>query len=264
MSSGNLAYYAFDGSMVGLLNCVFRAFQFKEFHIQLQLLDGTQQGLFSSIVEIENNEQHAQRVWAALEQKLAPNALRQLYFSYLSESLDAHQHVLNYCIYVFQQQHSIEKDYLHPSVLAISQWSKKVGREKHRMEAFIRFKKTSDDLFLSLICPDFNVLPLIRPHFKRRYQDQRWLIYDEKRQFGLYYDLHDIHEVSLQASEIDRNINNGASQSFQLLLDQQEQLYDLLWKDYFKSINIQERQNIKLHVQYLPKRYWRYLNEKQL
>ena len=116
MSSGNLAYYAFDGSMVGLLNCVFRAFQFKEFHIQLQLLDGTQQGLFSSIVEIENNEQHAQRVWAALEQKLAPNALRQLYFSYLSESLDAHQHVLNYCIYVFQQQHSIEKDYLHPSV----------------------------------------------------------------------------------------------------------------------------------------------------
>ncbi|HQZ59967.1 MAG TPA: hypothetical protein PLQ39_09830, partial [Acinetobacter sp.] len=23
-----------------------------------------------------------------------------------------------------------------------------------------------------------------------------------------------------------------------------------------------ERKNIKLHVQYLPKRYWRYLNEK--
>ena len=36
------------------------------------------------------------------------------------------------------------------------------------------------------------------------------------------------------------------------------------WKDYLKSTNIQERQNIKLHVQYLPKRYWRYLNEKQL
>ena len=44
--------------------------------------------------------------------------------------------------------------------------------------------------------------------------------------------------------------------------NEQEQLYDQLWKDYFNSINIKERQNVKLHVQYLPKRYWRYLNEK--
>ena len=262
MSSGGMAYYAFDGSMVGLLNCVFRAFQFKEFHVQLRLFDGAQQGLFSHIIEIENNELHAQRVWSALEQKLAPNALRQIYFAYLSESLEAHQHLLNYCIHVFQQQKSVEKDYLHPSVLAISQWTKKVGREKHRMEAFVRFKKTTDGLFLSLVRPDFNVLPLIQPHFKRRYQDQRWLIYDEQRKYGLYYDLKEIHEVSLEANQIDRNIENGTSQNFQLELDEQEELYDQLWKDYFNSINIKERQNVKLHVQYLPKRYWRYLNEK--
>lgn len=60
--------------------------------------------------------------------------------------------------------------------------------------------------FLSLVRPDFNVLPLIQPHFKRRYQDQRWLIYDEKRKFGIYYDLREIHEVSLEASEVDRNL----------------------------------------------------------
>ena len=52
MSSGGMAYYAFDGSMVGLLNCVFRAFQFKEFHVQLRLFDGAQQGLFSHIIEM--------------------------------------------------------------------------------------------------------------------------------------------------------------------------------------------------------------------
>lgn len=72
----------------------------------------------------------------------------------------------------------------------------------------------------------------------------------------------EIHEVSLEASDVDRNLKNGMSQSFQLELDEQEILYDQLWKDYFKSVNITERQNIKLHVQYLPKRYWRYLNEK--
>ena len=262
MLSDAVVYYYFDGSMVGLLNCVFRAFQFKEFHVQLCLNQGAQHGLFATLVEIPNHEQHAARVWSALQQKLSHSSLRQFYFAYLSESLDAYQHLFNYCIYVFRHQHSVEKNYSHPSVLAISQWTKKVGREKHRMEAFVRFKKTTDGLFLSLVRPDFNVLPLIQPHFKRRYQDQRWLIYDEQRKYGLYYDLKEIHEVSLEANQIDRNIENGGSQNFQLELDEQEELYDQLWKDYFNSINIKERQNVKLHVQYLPKRYWRYLNEK--
>ena len=40
--------------------------------------------------------------------------------------------------------------------------------------------------------------------------------------------------------------------------------YDQLWKDYFHSVNIQARQNMKLHIQYVSKRYWRYMNEKSI
>ncbi|MEC8567239.1 MAG: TIGR03915 family putative DNA repair protein, partial [Pseudomonadota bacterium] len=151
MSADGMVYYYFDGSMVGLLNCVFRAFQFKEFQVQLCFNEGAQHGLFSTVVEIPNNENHAQRVWSAIQQRLSQSSLRQFYFAYLSESLDAFQHLFNYCIYVFRHQHSVEKNYTHPSVLAIAQWAKKVGREKHRMEAFVRFKKTTDGLFLSLV-----------------------------------------------------------------------------------------------------------------
>ncbi len=81
------------------------------------------------------------------KKKLSSSSLKQFYFASLSESLDAYQHLFNYCIYVFSSHSSVEKDYSHPSVLAIAQWTKKVGREKHRMEAFIRFKKTKDELF---------------------------------------------------------------------------------------------------------------------
>ncbi len=35
---------------------------------------------------------------------------------------------------------------------------------------------------------------------------------------------------------------------FSVELDDDELLYDQLWKDYFKSINIEARTNIKLHV----------------
>ncbi len=47
-----------------------------------------------------------------------------------------------------------------------------------------------------------------------------------------------------------------------IVLDEQEKLYATLWKDYFKNTNIKERKNLKLHIQHVPKRYWRYLTEK--
>ncbi|RKG29741.1 TIGR03915 family putative DNA repair protein [Acinetobacter tianfuensis] len=257
--------YVFDGSKVGLLSCIFRAFQFKEFDVSLSLPNHCQHLLLADdSIDVANNPAHAERVWAGLQQRLSRTALRQFYLAYLSESLDAFQHLFDYAVHVFLNSYAVEKNYMQTSVLAVAQWAKKVGREKHRMEAFVRFKKTADDVYLSLIAPDFNVLPVIAPHFKTRYQDQKWLIYDETRQYGLYYDLSQIHEVSLNAHHIDAQIAAGHSQHFIIALNDAEELCDRLWKTYFQSVNIQERQNLKLHVQYVPQRYWRYLNEKQL
>ena len=257
-----MAIYRFDGSMTGLLSCVFRAFQFKEFEVELQPLTMGNDSLFDESFTVECNEQHAQRVWNALQQRISSSSLCNFYYSALSEQWAAYQHMFNFCLYVFKHAGAVDRNYGHPDVLALAQWAKQVGREKHRMEAFVRFKKCKDGLFLSLVKPDFNVLPLISRHFKARYQDQRWLIYDEQRRYGIYYDLTDIHQVDLNAYEIDSQLAKGASQDFMLELDEQEALYDQLWKDYFNSVNIKSRINIKLHVQYVPKRYWRYMNEK--
>jgi probable DNA metabolism protein len=37
-----------------------------------------------------------------------------------------------------------------------------------------------------------------------------------------------------------------------------------LWKTYFKAVNIAERNNPRLHLRQLPRRYWQYLPEKNL
>jgi len=68
----------------------------------------------------------------------------------------------------------------------------------------------------------------------------------------------------MNAVQIDPQVRLGHSQSFSVELDDEELLYDQLWKDYFHSVNIQARKNMKLHIQYVPKRYWRYMNEKAL
>lgn len=285
--------YIFDGSFAGLLCCIFRAYAFKE----RQRLKGGQlriycekdfqpelfaqrlgawgldkqglneqglddQGRLAEEISIVTDEANAKRVWTALCQKTSGNFSRQFYFSYLSEQAATFQHLFELACYVFDHQDMVHANYGHPAVLAVTQMAKSVSREKHRMEAFVRFKKTSEGIYFAVISPDFNVLPLIAPHFKRRYADQHWLIYDEKRQYGLFYDLKQLNEVRLSSEANKSMIEQARLTVSSITLDAQEALYDQLWKDYFKSTNIVERKNLKLHIQQVPRRYWKYLSEK--
>lgn len=49
-------------------------------------------------------------------------------------------------------------------------------------------------------------MPLIEKHFKNRFADQRWLIYDNNRKYGIYYDLNEVETIQLL---FDENTNNG-------------------------------------------------------
>ena len=42
-----------------------------------------------------------------------------------------------------------------------------------------------------------------------------------------------------------------------------EAAYQRLWRGYFQAVTIAERRNLGLHRRNLPRRYWRYLTEKQ-
>ncbi|MEM1124738.1 MAG: TIGR03915 family putative DNA repair protein, partial [Bacteroidota bacterium] len=132
-----------------------------------------------------------------------------------------------------------------------------IGREVHRMHAFVRFQKTKDDIYTALIEPDFNVLPLIGDHFEKRYPIMQWLIYDVKRHYGIFYDLSKVNFFTFDSSDHQRLTHLSRE-----ILSVEEKNYQILWKSYFDSVNIPERNNAKLHLQHVPKRYWKYLTEK--
>ena len=110
----------------------------------------------------------------------------------------------------------------------------------------------------AIIQPDFNVLPLISNHFKKRYADQQWLIYDSRRKYGLYYNMNAVSEVQIDFTT-DLQNEDAKNNSY----DENEILYQELWKQYFSSVNIKARKNTKLHIQHMPKRYWKFLTEKK-
>ncbi|HEY3388941.1 MAG TPA: DUF4130 domain-containing protein, partial [Prolixibacteraceae bacterium] len=61
--------------------------------------------------------------------------------------------------------------------------------------------------------------------------------------------------------EISFNTSNGAVPLY--LLQEEEAVYQTMWKGYCQNIAIRERLNPKLQKQHMPKRYWKFLPEKR-
>jgi len=248
----------YDGSFDGFLNAVFDVYQYK-FDAPNIVKEAAYNGtIFEKVHTVRNDRMHSKRVWTGLAKKLSPDAQRQVYQTFLSELPSIENVLLQYIQYAFGSTASIETDFGHAAVLTVHQTAKKVHRETHRMEAFVRFQQTADDIYFAVIEPDYNVLPLLAKHFKERYADQQWIIWDGKRHYGIAYDLNHVSTVQFS---FETGTNNG--KDIRAVHHQNEAAYQQLWQCYFKSVTIPARKNTRLHLQHMPMRHWKYLPEKQ-
>ena len=252
-----MGVFIYDGTWAGFLSTIFEVFERRVRPVNITTSKRYLPDVFAGPLQVTTDEVKATRVLAGISKRISVQSVKKLYACFLSELPDIENTLYAYIRLVFDNKESPEKAYADPYVLKVSQVDKMVHREKHRMEAFVRFQLTSDNLYYAAVEPDFNVLPLIAKHFRRRYADQLWLIYDLRRDYGIYYDLEQVEEVIL-------SFGDPAAEPSLPIFHEDESLYQALWKDYFKHVNIRERKNNKLHLQHVPKRYWKNLTEKMI
>ncbi|PKP02612.1 MAG: DNA metabolism protein [Bacteroidetes bacterium HGW-Bacteroidetes-6] len=250
--------WSYDNTFEGFLTLVFQCYDRKLFPDKILRNDADQYTLFKAGYDVISDEKRAKRVWDGLHTRISAESCRILYYAFLSEIPDIENEILNYIRKVFESRTNIEMDFRSNEVLEMFKTGKKVSREAHRILMFTRFQKTTDEIYYASFDPRYNVLPLTIKHFENRFADQKWIIYDTRRNFGFYYDMKDTREMKLVNSQIDY----ATGRIDESILDKDELLLQELWKSYFDSMCIKERINPKLHVQLLPKRFWKYLPEK--
>ena len=234
-----MTIYLFDGTMDGLLTAVFDAFSLKEQPEEL-LTEGDALPLFCErTYQVTTDEEKARRVWTGLEKKLTREAMKLISVSWLSEQKELNTPLFRYVCKVFRQG-DISRNYADADVLTVTNIARKVLHEQLRMKQFIRFQKAKDGTYLAVVSPDHNVLPIIIDHFQDRFNDQPWLIYDAKRHYGFNYDGKTVIRITYD-----------------------DQLLQNLWRTYFKAICIKERMNPRKQLNDMPRRYWKYMTEKQ-
>lgn len=257
--------YQFDHTLDGILSAVFEAYSLKQ-HPDMLIGEGVPLPLFCEEVhKVITAENRAQRVWAGLEKRLSKEGLRVITTSYLSELPELDNHLFHYIYKVFERPEgarSLERNMSDENVLAVTNICRKVMHERLRMMQFIRFQKAKDGTYLAVVSPDHNVLPLITSHFSDRFRDQTWLIFDVKRKYGYYFDQNELTRITFEdVDSLPFDFTTG--QLNKSVLSEDDQLFQDLWRTYFKAICIRERINPKKQLNDMPRRYWKYMTEKQ-
>jgi probable DNA metabolism protein len=250
--------FRYDRTFDGLLTAVFDAYNRKTFPDRLLGPDEPEPMFAEECYTVITQNDKSIRVWKSLEKKLLNITCNMLKYVWLSEQSGSDELLFRYIRKTYDNKHSIEMNFGDADVLDMRNLAKKVEKEKLRLIQFVRFQKAADDIFFAPVSPVFNALPLAIDHFAERFADQKWVIYDMKRTYGYYYDLKTVSEMTLDMKE---NFPDGKLD--EKLMAEDEKQFQQLWKGYFTSMTIKERINPKLHRQNLPRRYWKYLTEKQ-
>lgn len=244
--------YLYDGTFEGALSGVYEMF-----HAKVRLEEGEllgknhyQYALLDEVVEIVTDEEQAGKVAQSIIETFGEEAFRRIGYAYLSEDEHFGTKLFRCLKRAYKLGSQAMENYSDPYILDIYKCFNQVARESHRMVGLIRFVELERGIFYAEFEPTYDLLGLMVPHFKERLGDQLWVIHDTKRRKAAFY-----NKVTVHFSELDPVED--------LYLSSREERYQVMWKAYYDHIAIEERKNPKLHRQMMPKKYWKFLIEKQ-
>lgn len=241
--------YITDGSFEGILTAIFEAYKRKEEPESIISKDNYQMSFLTESMEIETDGEKSGRVYRAVINKMSVHAMEELYCAYLSGHPDAGLAIYRYVRIGLKAGSRVVSYLQNADVLKVHDMSRRVLTEVHRFLGILRFRKLKNGIYYARYEPDSNITMLLSDHFAERLSDQPWIIHDARRDI---YALYNTDEVVLTNERLPINdeINDDG--------------FEALWKCYFKSIAIKSRYNPKLQRQYMPRRYWKNLIEKQI
>ncbi|MCX7771528.1 MAG: TIGR03915 family putative DNA repair protein [Clostridia bacterium] len=240
--------YLTDGSFEGILTAVFEAYANKVEPEAIISKDVFQTSLLSEVKEVDTDIEKSDRVYKAIVEKIAEEAMETLYRAYLTEDPDVGTYIYRYIKIGLKIGRKTVSYLQNPDILKVHDLSHKVIAEMHLFLGILRFKKLKNGIFYAHIEPDNNITMLISSHFVDRLSDQPWIIHDARRDV---YALYDTNQVVFSREHI------------AIPEDGLDEQFELLWKRYFKTIAIESRKNLRAQKQFMPRRYWKNLVEKQ-
>ncbi len=242
--------FLYDGTFEGLLTAIHEGYYSPLKPDRIELPDHRQESLMDQVIWIETDMGKSAKVNDAILNKLSKDILEHILYTWLSEDASAGTVVYAFLRHAFKTGPACISHESHPAVNPLLRLSRAVTRESHRLLGLVRFMELDSGIFYSRFEPDYNILSILASHFASRLGDQIWVLHDARRGLAAFYNKETWHIADVPMPS-------------ELVLHADETQMQVYWQEYFHRIAIKERSNPNLQRQLMPKKYWKYLVEKQ-
>lgn len=242
--------YFFDGTKNGLLTCIFESFYEKRIPDDVTT-ECVQCGLLDEIVTIKTDNEKAERVYKCLKNCKTKYLVSDFNLTFRSGEKKRFKVFFDYLnVAISNKNIDVSKAFALPEIQAFTDLKNRIYTETHRFKGFLRFMETEKGFYYACYEPDNDITELLVPHFTARLQSP--------------FIIHDIKRNILALCDGKRyKILNGGDNGVTVFMSESEEIFLNLWQQYYKSINIEERKNLRQMRNYMPERYWKNLSEKQ-
>jgi probable DNA metabolism protein len=233
--------YVYDGTFEGFLCCVFASVYARETPTAIVPEQDAQPSLFAQS-NIPTDMQKAQRVYTSIRTKICPDAqalVRDVFFSCME---DKEISLLRFLQLGYKQGGKVMQLLGHPAVQPLLKAQQGLLNEAHLLRGFVRFSQYGSVL-VARIRPKNFALPYLQSHFCSRFCNETFLIFDETHSAALVWEQYRARIIPLEQLELPAP-------------DAQEQAFQAMWKRFYNTIAIRERENPRCRMTHCPQRYW--------
>ena len=240
--------YLYDGSYDGFFCAVYEAIYARQLPIDIVAKNDAQPTLYD-LKTILTDESKAARVMESICRKISPRASELVETVFLSCLSRKEIKILRFLLLGYATGARVCDMLGHEDVAALIKAEQHLLGEAHLLKGFVRFSDYGG-ILAATISPKNFVLPYIVPHFCERYNTERFMIYDKTHGHALVYE-----HGKPQILKMDHVAFPNA--------DEKELDYRALWKQFYKTISIEARENPRCRMTHMPKRYWGNMTEMQ-
>lgn len=232
--------YRYDGTLDGMLCCIFSSYEHHELPSAVLSPDNAQGSLFETRI-IPSDPEKAARVLHGLRRKAGDEAVDLVQLCHLTALPEKERHCLMFVRIAMKYGPAAVSMLTVPHVLQITQAVRFLQTEAHHLCGFVRFADI-DGTLVSMITPKNDVLPLLAGHFADRFPEERFIIYDRTRRLALMHLPGETRIVPLKELKLPA-------------LSAQELNVQALWQRFHQTIAIDGRLNRELQRTLLPLRF---------
>lgn len=200
---------------------------------------------FCEYVEVVSSEEKAMAVQRMIEKHMGKEAYKMLYFASLSNDDERGNAIWGTMLAArkMEDRMKVMQHLTDSSVRKVFELYRKVSNEAHFFKEILRFRELKIGILFAKIEPKSQILTTLAPHFSNRLPLENFMIYDATHQMFV---VHEAKKNWVLVSGIGIDFEGLDSYS------EAEMEIEKLWKGFFQSIAIKERESYERQRLHFP------------